>query len=188
LRTSHHLLMVMSYLYCLPWQIGFLFPMDKGWTRDGQYGYNVHPWCTKMITNIHNNFGLIYCHSTLVKVIFKAPKVFVLHQNVGVWNSTKSVGSTIVPFFVSSAPFMKFDLECKLCFSIMFCIDVCNARIVCVHSTTFGMSRACMDLGCYDHHVANGTCRESMDIAYQCVGSEVMKHHNNKISYCVGNE
>lgn len=32
-----------------------------------------------------------------------------------------------------------------------------------------------MHLGIHDHHVSNGTCCESLDFAYQCVGSDVMK-------------
>ena len=37
------------------------------------------------------------------------------------------------------------------------------------------MSRTCIYLGIYDHAVSNGTCRESLDIAYQCVANEILK-------------
>jgi hypothetical protein len=37
------------------------------------------------------------------------------------------------------------------------------------------MSKACIHLGVYEHHVSSGTCRESLDMTYQCVATEVMK-------------
>ena len=37
------------------------------------------------------------------------------------------------------------------------------------------ISRAYTYLGFHDHHVSNGTCHESSDMAYQCVAKEVMK-------------
>src|ERR1700737_852172 len=65
------------------------------------------------------------------------------------------------------------------------CIALCNARIIYIHSTSVGMSRACIQLGVHDHLVANGTCRESLDMAYQCVANEVLKTPTAKNSAIV---
>ena len=48
-------------------------------------------------------------------------------------------------------------------------------RIIYVHSTSSKMCRACIYLGMYYHPVSNGTCCESLDIAFQCIANEVMK-------------
>ena len=37
------------------------------------------------------------------------------------------------------------------------------------------MSRACIHFGIHDHPVANGTCCEQLDMAYQCVANEILK-------------
>ena len=50
-----------------------------------------------------------------------------------------------------------------------------HARILHIHSTSTKMSRACIHLGMHDHLVSNGICRESLDMAYQCVANEVLK-------------
>ena len=55
------------------------------------------------------------------------------------------------------------------------CIALCHARILYVHSTSPEMSRACIHLDVHEHLVSNGTCRELLDMTYQCVAIEVMK-------------
>ena len=55
------------------------------------------------------------------------------------------------------------------------CITLCHACIIYVHSTSSGMSRACVHLGVYEHQLSNGTCRELLDMAYQCAINEVMR-------------
>ena len=37
------------------------------------------------------------------------------------------------------------------------------------------MSCACIHLGVHNHHVFTGVCRESLDVAFQCVANEVSK-------------
>ena len=49
-----------------------------------------------------------------------------------------------------------------------------HARIIYVHSTSSKISRICIYLGMHDHFLSNGTCRESLDIAYQCIVNEVI--------------
>ena len=39
----------------------------------------------------------------------------------------------------------------------------------------------CIHLGVHDHPVANDTCRESLDMTYQCVANEVLKIPTTKI-------
>ena len=69
--------------------------------------------------------------------------------------------------------------------SLPICIALCHARIIYVHSTSSEMARACIHLGVHDHPVSNGTCHESLDIAYQCVANEVTKAHTAKNSAIV---
>ena len=69
----------------------------------------------------------------------------------------------------------KSRLECKVRRSTPACIALCHAHIIYVHSTSQVMSKACIHLGVYEHPVSNGTCRELLDMAYQCVANEVMK-------------
>jgi hypothetical protein len=65
------------------------------------------------------------------------------------------------------------------------CIVLCHARIIYIHSTSVGMSRVCIHIGVHDHHVANGTCHESLDMTYQCVANEVLKTPTTKNSAIV---
>ena len=53
------------------------------------------------------------------------------------------------------------------------------------HIHHVGMSRACIRLGVHDHPVANGICRESLDIPYQYVANEVLKISTAKNSAIV---
>jgi enoyl-[acyl-carrier-protein] reductase (NADH) len=62
---------------------------------------------------------------------------------------------------------------------------LCHTRITYIHSTYVGMSRVCIHLGVHDHHVSNGTYRESLDMTYQCVANEVLKTPTAKNSAIV---
>ena len=66
-------------------------------------------------------------------------------------------------------------LKCKVCRSTPVGIVLYYARILYVYSTSPEMSRVCIHLGVHEHPVLNGSCRESLYIAYQCVATEVMK-------------
>ena len=55
------------------------------------------------------------------------------------------------------------------------CIVLCHARILYIHSTSIEMLRACFHLGTHDHPISNGICRESLDMAYQCLANNVLK-------------
>lgn len=106
-----------------------------------------------------NDFGLTFRCSKCVGH-FQCPNDFCdyLHCNVGVRNFGERVGSTLLPFHVGSVTPKKSRLECKVCHSTPIYIDVCNGRIVYVHSITHGMYRTYIYLGVHDRHVSNNTC------------------------------
>jgi hypothetical protein len=132
-----------------------------------------HPWCTTKTMNIQHNFGLSFRRSTCAGHL-QYPNDY-MHRNKGLRNNTELGGSTLLPFAVGNVPPTRSIVECKVCRSTHVCIGLCHARIIYIHSTSVGMSRACIHLGVHDHHVANGTCRESLDMAYQSVANEVLK-------------
>ena len=82
--------------------------------------------------------------------------------------------------FVRDIALEKSRLECKLCYYTPICIALCHALIIYVYSTFFEMSRTCIHLGIHEHLVSNGTCFESLDIAYQSVANKVIKPHTTK--------
>jgi hypothetical protein len=108
-----------------------------------------------------------------------------MNRNGGLRNNTEWTGSTPLPFAVGNVPPTRSTVECKVCRSMPVCIALCHARILYIHSTSVRMSRACIHIGVHDHPVANGTCRESLDMAYQCVANEVLKTPTAKNSAIV---
>ena len=69
----------------------------------------------------------------------------------------------------------KSKVQCKVCHAIPICLDVCYAKIIYMHSQSSNMSRVCIHLGVHNHPVSSEVCRESLDMAYQCVANEVAK-------------
>ena len=92
-----------------------------------------------------------------------------MHRNGGLRNNIEWVDSTPLPFLVSSVLPTRPNIECKVYRSTHVCIVLCHAQIIYIHSTFVGMSKTCIHLGVYDHHMVNDTCREALDMAYQCV-------------------
>ena len=90
-------------------------------------------------------------------------------------------GSTPLPFVVGNGPLTKSTVECKVCRSTHVCIILCHAQIIYIQSRVVAMSKSCIHIGEHDHLVANDTCRESLDMAYQCVANEVLKTPTTKI-------
>ena len=84
-------------------------------------------------------------------------------------------GSTLLPFVVGDVPPIGFIVECKVSHFTLVCIASCHARIIYIHSRSIGIFRACIHLGVHDHHVTNDTCRQSLDMAYECITNEVLK-------------
>ena len=108
-----------------------------------------------------------------------------MHRNGGVQNKTEWTRSSHLPFVVGNVVPTRSTIECKVYRSTVVCIVLCHARIIYIYSTFVGMCRACIHLGVHDHHVANGACRESLDMVYQCVANEVLKTPTTKNSAIV---
>ena len=98
-----------------------------------------------------------------------------MYRNGGVNNCTECIGSTPIPFSVGNIAPEKSRLECKVCRSTPVCMTLCHARIIYLHSTSSWMSRVCKNLSVHEYLISNGTCRESHNMAYQCLANEVMK-------------
>ena len=111
-----------------------------------------------------------------------------MHCNAGRCNNIEWTGSIPTSFSMGIVAPERSKLECKVCRSTSVCIALCHACIIYVHSTSSEMARACIHLDMHDHHVSNGTCRESLDIAYKCVANEDTKYHCQKLHYSNGNE
>jgi hypothetical protein len=103
-----------------------------------------------------------------------------MNYNGGLRNNTEWVGSIPLPYDVGNVSLTRSTVECKVCRSTPVCIVLYHARIIYIHSTSVGMSKACIHLGVHDYLVANGTCRESLDLAYQCVTNEILKTPTTK--------
>ena len=108
-----------------------------------------------------------------------------LYCNGGVRICTEWIGSTPIPFDVGDVAPEKSRLLFKVCRSTPVCIALCHARIIYVHSTSSEMSRDCIHLGVHEHLISNGTCRESLDMTYQCVAIEIVKTSTAKNSAIV---
>ena len=147
---------------------------------------NGHIWCTTKTTNIQNDFGFFFRRSSCARHLLCTNTYSdYLYRNGGVHNCTEWIGSTLIPFSMGDVTAKKSRLKCKVCCSTLVSIVLCHTRIIYVHFTSPGMSKACIHLGVHKYHVSNDTCCESLDIAYQCVANEVMKTPTAKNSVIV---
>jgi hypothetical protein len=98
-----------------------------------------HPWCTTKTTNIQNNFGLSFRHSTCVCHL-QCPNDYCdyMHRNGGLRNNTEWAGSTPLPFFVGNVALIRFNIKCKVCRSTHVYIALCPARIIYIYSSSAG--------------------------------------------------
>ena len=80
----------------------------------------------------------------------------------------------LINFFVGDVAPIESRLEGKVCCSTLICIALCHAHIIYVHSIFPRMSKACIYLGVHYHPVSSGTCRESLDMDYQCIANKVV--------------
>ena len=145
-----------------------------------------HYWYTIKITNIQNNFGLSFqgstyashlqCHNDCCNYI---------HHNRGVRNNTEWAGSTPLPLVVRNVAPTRSTITCKVCRSIHVCIALYYVRIIYIHFIFIEMSKACTHLGVHDHHVANDTCHELLDMAYPCIANKRLKTPTTKNSAIV---
>ena len=135
-----------------------------------------HAWCTTKIINIQNDFGFSFMRSSCTGHLQCTNTYYdYLYRSGGVHNCTEWIGSTPILFFVEDVALEKSRLECKVCRSTLVSFALCRARIIYVYFTSTEMSKAYRHLGVHEHYISNGTCRESLDMTYQCVVNEVMK-------------
>ena len=127
-------------------------------------------------TNIQNDCGLFFRWSTCTCHL-QCPNVYCdyMHHNGGLRNNTEWVGSTPLPFIVGNVLPIRSTIECRVCRSTYVYIALYHTQILYIHFTYVGMSSACIHFGVHDHSMANGTYRESLDMAYQCVANKVLK-------------
>jgi hypothetical protein len=144
------------------------------------------PWNTTKTMNIQNDFGLSFRRCTCVSH-FQCPNDYCdsMNRNGGLRNNIVWAGSTPLPFVVGDVPPTGFTVECKVSHFTLVCVASRHVRIIYIHSRSIGMFRTCIHLGVHDHHVANGTCRQSLDMAYECIGNEVLKTPRAKNSAIV---
>lgn len=95
------------------------------------------------------------------------------------------MGITPYPFPVQEKPFDKSIMQWKVYHTPLISLSLCLARIYYVHSTTLDMSHVCIHPGHDNYLISNGMCRESIDIAYQCIAKEVGKPPTAKNSTIV---
>ena len=146
-----------------------------------------HPWCTTKTTNILNDFGLSFRRLTCAGQYIQCPNIYCdyMHHNGSLRNNIGRVGSTPLSYVVGDVFPIRSTIECKVYRSIHVCIVLCHARIIYNLFTSLGMSRACTHLGVHDHHLANDTCCEALNIAYQCIANEVLETPTSKNSAIV---
>ena len=142
-----------------------------------------HPWCTTKSTNIQNDFGLSFRRYTCAGHV-QCPNVYCdyMHHDWSNQNNIEWNGSTLLLFVMGNVLPTRSTIECKICHSTHICIALCHARIIYIHSTSVGISKTCTYLGVHDHPLANDTCREALDMTYQCVINEVLKAPTSKNS------
>ena len=76
---------------------------------------------------------------------------------------------------IDTNPLEKYEVQCKVCHAAPICLGVCHAKIIYLHSQSSNMSYVCIHLGVHNHLLSIGVCRDSLDMAYQCVANEVAK-------------
>ena len=76
-------------------------------------------------------------------------------------------------------------VQCKVCHSPPICFNICHAKTIYVHSTSFYMFHAYIYIHVHDYHESIEVCRESLDMISQCVANEVFKNPTIKNSTIV---
>jgi hypothetical protein len=138
--TFLYLSMVMSLLSCLHWVLRPPILMARGWMAWDTI-YNSHIWCTTKTTNYQNDFGVTFWRFSYASH-FEClnDQCNYLLRNGGHRNKSEWTCITPSPFCVGhgfgSASSVKLHYE--VCHTIPTCIDVCGARVIYVHSITFG--------------------------------------------------
>ena len=139
-----------------------------------------------MTTNIANDFGLKFRKSTCTGHL-RCPNnscEFVC-RNSGKVNKTEWTGVALSPFAVGEGPPPKSTLACKVCYTLLVCLALYDAKIYYVFSSNPDLSHAAIHTSHHIHPVSNGVCLDSLDLMYDCVAQEVAKSPNAKNSAIV---
>jgi hypothetical protein len=155
-------------------KVGFRWNLGPGSYRVIGLSESQMQASTVILTNESGTSTVQIPSTAHVKVEPIDDRVFVLSDSEDDICTSVDLSNTS-PFPFKSVPTTRSTVEYKVCRSTPVCIALCHTRILYIHSTSVGMSRACIHIGVYDHYVANGTCRESLDMAYQCVAHKVLK-------------
>lgn len=152
-------------------------PATYGKSLDGMDKvYDGKPWCTTKTSNIRNDCSLIFRRSVCAGHLECAnDSCEYLFRNGGVRNNTQWTGITHSQFRVGGAPPLKSTFMCKVCLTPPSCLAICDAQLYHVTSANPAMHRAFVHLGHHNHPVAEGVCRDSLDLTYEFLASEVSR-------------
>ena len=138
-------------------------------------GYDGHPWCKLVTTNIHNSdnlkFRKSYCAGHLVcenancEYLKRASK-----QNETEWS-----GYTVIPFTIGGCPPKQSTLVFMVYKMPPTCLGACKARIYFAYSYNPEMTRAAIHLGDHCHLVARGMYRDSIEVICGLIVEQVAK-------------
>ena len=152
MSSTYHLFFNGYVLFIFP-LVAYRVPSTYGRSMDGvDKMCDGHPWYTTKSTNIQNDFRLSFRHFSCASHLqCHNDCCDYMHRNGVVQNNIEWACSTPFPFTVGNVAPIRSTIECKVCRSTLVCITLCHARIIYIHSTSVGMSRAYIYLGVYDH-------------------------------------
>jgi len=128
-----------------------------------------------MTTNVNNSYGLKFRKSSCIGyLVCNNSKCDFLRSSFK-YNETEWCGYIAIPFQVGEVPPKDSTVVCKICKFAPHSVSNCDARIYYVFSKKALMTKACIHLGNHIHHVALGTCRESLDTISGLIANEVSK-------------
>jgi hypothetical protein len=95
-------------------------------------------------------------------------------------NSTEWVGFTLGPIPVGGEHPPNSTPVCKVCHTPPVCVELCPAKIFHVTCRDPNVTRVAIHLGSHKHLVSDGTCQETFDHMYECIGEQVLRTPNAK--------
>ena len=145
--------------------------------------YDDHTWCKTMTTNVKNDYGLKFWKSACTGHL-QCPNgnCDYIDRNLGKVNSTEWAGLTLNQIPVGGEHLPNSTLVCKVCHTPPVCVELCSAKIFHVTSRNPDVICAAIHLGSHRHPVSDGTCQETLDRMYKCIGEQVLRTPNAKNS------
>ena len=136
-----------------------------------------HAWIETTTTNLSDpdgqlSFKYVKCLSHL-----RSGKLFCPHlERIRDYNEKYWEGSTpevLVPGSIMEVP-QKCTLVCDFC-KVTPCLKLCSCKMFYITPKDLLMFRACVHIGTHDHPIANGDCREAMDIIRAAMKNQIAK-------------